>query len=442
MKSINDYLFRPIDNISLVLFRICFGFLVVAEAWGALITGWVKSTFITPEFTFNFIGFDFLQPLPGNGMYLYFFVMGLCGWGILLGYRFRLSSFLFALMWSAVYLMQKTSYNNHYYLLMILAFAMSLSNAHGDLSLDVKQNRIARINQMPTYIKLFVIIQLLIVYEFASIAKLYNDWLDLSFIDLLLGSKKNMPIIGPLLQYPVAKYSVAYFGIIYDALIIPALLYKPTQKIAIALSFFFHLFNSIVFQIGIFPYMSLAFMLFFIDPAWLKSKSQGLYHRFNEQYQNLQHKNTLVVSLLLLVHFVVQLALPLRHHFIQGDVLWTEEGHRLSWRMMLRTRQGSIQFFVTDVKTGRRETVDLNQYLTAKQISRLSTLPDYIWQFSQRLKKEYNEKGKQVAIHVKSKVSVNRGPYAEFIDPNVDLADTEWYYFRHNPWILPKPLSN
>ena len=442
MTRINDYLFRPTDNISLVLFRICFGFLVVAESWGALITGWVKSTFIDPEFTFNFIGFDFLQPLPGNGMYLYFFVMGLCGWGILLGYRFRLSSFLFALMWSAVYLMQKTSYNNHYYLLMILAFAMSLSNAHSDLSLDVKQNRTARSNQMPAYIKLFVIIQLLIVYEFASIAKLYSDWLDLSFIDLLLGSKKNITIIGPLLQYTLAKYSVAYFGIIYDALIIPALLFKPTQKIAIALSFFFNLFNSIVFQIGIFPYMSLAFMLFFIDSDWLKLKTQRLYLRFNQQYQNFQPKKTLVVSLLLLVHFVVQLALPLRHHFIQGDVLWTEEGHRLSWRMMLRTRQGSIQFFVTDVKTGRRETVDLNQYLTPKQISRLSTLPDYIWQFSQRLKKEYSEKGRQVAIHVKSKVSVNRGPHAEFIDPNVDLADTKWYYFRHNPWILPKPLSN
>ena len=33
---------------------------------------------------------------------------------------------------------------------------------------------------------------------------------------------------------------------------------------------------------------------------------------------------------------------------------------------------------------------------------------------------------------MKSRVGVNRGPYAEFIDPNVDLADTEWYYFRHN----------
>ena len=91
-------------------------------------------------------------------------------------------------------------------------------------------------------------------------------------------------------------------------------------------------------------------MLFFIDPTWIRSKSQGLYRRFNQQYQKLQPKNTVVVSLLLLIHFVVQLALPLRHHFIQGDVLWTEEGHRLSWRMMLRTRQGSIQFFITDVK--------------------------------------------------------------------------------------------
>lgn len=442
MKRLNYYLFRPVDSIGLILFRIFFGLLVVAESWGALLTGWVKSTLMNPKFTFNFIGFDFLQPLAGNGMYIYFFIMGLCGWGILLGYRFRLSSFLFAIMWSAVYLMQKTSYNNHYYLLMILAFAMSLSDAHSDLSLDVKQNRTFRKNQMPAYIKLFVIFQLLIVYEFASIAKLYNDWLNLGFIDILLGSKKNMPIIGPLLQYPFTKYSVAYFGIIYDAFIIPALLYKPTRFVAIALSFFFHLFNSIVFQIGIFPYMSLAFMLFFIDPLWLRSKTKRLYSHFNQHYKNVQPNNTLLVSLLLLIHFVIQLALPLRHHFIQGDVLWTEEGHRLSWRMMLRTRQGSIQFFVTDIKTGRRETVDLNQYLTPKQISRLSTLPDYIWQFSQRLKEEYKERGKQVAIHVKSRVSVNRGPSSEFIDPNVDLADTTWNYFGHNSWILPKPLTN
>ncbi|WP_316930169.1 HTTM domain-containing protein [Leeuwenhoekiella sp. MAR_2009_132] len=36
----------------------------------------------------------------------------------------------------------------------------------------------------------------------------------------------------------------------------------------------------------------------------------------------------------------MQLELPLRHWIIKDDVLWTEEGHRLSWRMMLRSKGG------------------------------------------------------------------------------------------------------
>ena len=48
-----------------------FGLLIAVESFGALLTGWVKRAFIDPEFTFTFIGFEWLQPLPGNGMYWY-----------------------------------------------------------------------------------------------------------------------------------------------------------------------------------------------------------------------------------------------------------------------------------------------------------------------------------------------------------------------------------
>ena len=71
--------FKSIDNTPLVLWRVIFGFLIAAEAFGAIITGWVHDVLIAPSFTFNFIGFEFLQPLPGWGMYAYFFAMGSFG---------------------------------------------------------------------------------------------------------------------------------------------------------------------------------------------------------------------------------------------------------------------------------------------------------------------------------------------------------------------------
>jgi len=109
-------LFTKTDNAPLVIFRVFFGVLVSLECYGAILTGWVKSTLVDPKFTFTFIGFEWLQPLPGNGMYIYFFVMGTLGILMAIGYKYRFSSISFFLLWTAVYLMQKTSYNNHYYL--------------------------------------------------------------------------------------------------------------------------------------------------------------------------------------------------------------------------------------------------------------------------------------------------------------------------------------
>ncbi|MGB0950053.1 MAG: HTTM domain-containing protein, partial [Marinirhabdus sp.] len=72
----DKFLFKHIDNTGLVLWRIVFGALITIEAYGAIATGWVRRTLVAPGFTFNFIGFEFLQPLPGGGMYYYFAIMG------------------------------------------------------------------------------------------------------------------------------------------------------------------------------------------------------------------------------------------------------------------------------------------------------------------------------------------------------------------------------
>lgn len=60
-----------------------------------------------------------------------------------------------------------------------------------------------------------------------------------------------------------------------------------------------------------------------------------------------------------------------------------------------------------------------------------------MWQFAQRLEKDYAQQGKEVEVYVQSRLSVNGRPYRLFIDPTVDLAAEEWKHFSHHHWILP-----
>mgnify|MGYP001016147697 FL=1 len=65
-----NFLYKSIDNSPLIAFRIFFGFLIACESFGAIMTGWVKKALIDPQFTFSFIGLEWLQPLPNNLMYV------------------------------------------------------------------------------------------------------------------------------------------------------------------------------------------------------------------------------------------------------------------------------------------------------------------------------------------------------------------------------------
>ena len=382
------WLFSKTDNSPLVIFRVIFGFLITCESWGAIATGWVRKVLIEPKFTFNFIGFDFLQPLPGDGMYAYFGIMGLCGLFIMLGYRYLIAMVSFSILWASVYLMQKSAYNNHYYLLMLISFIMCCLPANKDLSLDVKFGITQKQQFMPKWVYALIVGQLFIVYTYAAVAKIYPDWLDATVARNMMISKKDYPIIGGFLQQNWVHFVIAYFGILFDLLVIPALIYKPTRKFFFGLSVFFHLYNSIFLGIGIFPYLALGCCVFFFPS---KQVRRFFYPKEDKQIINYNFKfqvtpwKTRLVGIWLLVQFL----LPLRHWVIPGDVLWTEEGHRLSWRMMLRSKRGVNIFYIQDPITCVKKRIRLNDFLTKKQIYAMGGKPDMIWQFAQYLNKYY-----------------------------------------------------
>lgn len=443
----NKLLFKQIDNSGLVLFRVVFGLLISIEAFGAIATGWVRRTVVEPDFTFNFIGFEFLQPLVGDTMYFYFLLMGILGLMVMFGCKYRFSILAYALMWSGAYLLQKSAYNNHYYLMMLLCWIMAILPAHRWLSIDAKLKPEIKANSMPQWCLLILILQVWIVYTFAWTAKLYPDWLNGNTIALFMSSKKEYWLIGDVLQLEWIQQSIIYVGILFDLLIIPLLLWKRTRVIAFAISVFFHLFNSVVFQIGIFPYMSIAFALFFFSSETLKKRFIPIKYQANvksevtskSSYKRSQNDGLLLG--LLAIYFIIQLALPLRHWFFTDDVLWTEEGHRLSWRMMLRSKSGRVAIWVADKKNGKKRRYNHRILLKNKQRYSFKTKPDMMWQLAKRIKDIEAEKGIDAAVYIDAKVQVNGGPFHQFTDPNVDIAAQEWQHFKHNQWILPSPVD-
>jgi len=429
------FLFRHIDNTPLIVFRIIFGLLLFLESVGAIFTGWITRAFIEPKFTFNFIGFDFLQPLPGNGMYFYYLAMGIFGFCVMIGYRYRLAIISFFILWSASYLMQKSSYNNHYYLVCLLSFLMIFQPANNYLSVDIKRNPELKSISVPFWTSLLLIVQIGLVYFYGGIAKIYPDWLNATPVQIFLSSKTDYPIVGSLFTKEWFHYLLSYSGLFFDLLIIPLLLFRKTRVFGFGLSIFFHLFNAIIFQVGIFPFLTLSFAVFFFKPETVRNlflKKKRLYDK-NEIILP-QRKNYYYV--LIGVYFTLQILLPLRHWFIKDNVLWTEEGHRLSWRMMLRSKSGYQIFTVVDKATNKKEKIKLTNYLTQKQIAAMSTKPDMIWQFAQHLKKEYAKKEQNIAVYVKGNVNVNGKTFHPLVNDTIDIASIKWSPFKHSEWLL------
>lgn len=428
-------LFRQIDNAPLVIFRIFLGFLLACETFGAILTGWVKSNLVDPKFTFSHIGMEWLQPLPGNGMYWYFATMGVLGLLVMIGYKYRWTLGLFTILWAGAYFMQKTSYNNHYYLLLLVCLIMLFLPANRYASIDARLNPSLKKLTMPVWCSWVMILQVSIVYFYASLAKFYPGWLDGTFTRDLLHNSVTDPSLNRIMSQKWFYLFIAYAGIAFDLLVVPFLLFRKTRTIALIASVIFHIFNAVTLQIGIFPFFALSFVVFFYPPEKIRKlflRKKPAVTESNPDYQ----EGKSILLYFFIPYFILQLLLPLRHYFIKGDVLWTEEGHRLSWRMMLRARNGYTDFRIIDKKTGGRLFYNFKEKITHKQQNGMETRPDMIWQMAQRIREDFAKQGKDVAVYAETQVSINGGPYKSLINPDADLASADWGYFFHSDWVL------
>ncbi|MGD1846675.1 MAG: HTTM domain-containing protein [Salibacteraceae bacterium] len=429
---------EPQDSSPLVAWRIVFGLLIFLEGAGAIATGWVRRTLVEPDFTFSFLDFPWLQPLPGYGMYYYFGVMALFGLGVMLGYRYRIAIAGYTILWAGAYFMQKSHYNNHYYLLLLLLILMNLVPAHRSFSLDVQQGRVSKSLTCPKWCTGIFVAELAIVFFYAAVAKMYPDWLAGRPVEIWMSRRADWPIIGPILSSEFGKWSLVYGGLFYDLLVIPMLLWRPTRVFASLLSVFFHGFNSAVFHIGIFPYLMMGALVLFYPPNAVRKRFFPKRPEADLSLVEHPRKMPMVLSSFIAVWIMFQIALPLRHWLIEGDVHWTEEGHRLSWHMMTRSKSGRASFTVKNPDTGIVVRIRNSNYLTDDQQRAMATRPDCIWQYAQVLEAAWQDSGwAKVEVYTSSYASLNGRKMQRFIDPKVNLAAEEWVWFGHKDWVMP-----
>ena len=259
----------PVSIAPLVIFRIVFGALLFFMAIRTLALGWVDKFYIAPSFYFKFYAFEWVQPFGMPIIYLLFIAMIFSALAIMLGAFYRISSFLFFIIFTYFELLDVTHYLNHYYLISLLAFLMCWLPANRAYSIDVWRNKALHIETVPAWTILIIQLQLSLVYFFAGLAKLQTDWLlDAQPLRIWLSRQSNFPLIGPLLTWPIVAYLCSWFGAIFDLTIPFWLKWKKSRPLAYIFVVGFHIATGLLFNIGIFPWLMMALTLIFFSEFW------------------------------------------------------------------------------------------------------------------------------------------------------------------------------
>ena len=458
MRSVRDgfhawraVLGRPIDASSLAVFRILFGQLMFWEVLRFVEKGRIADCCIEPTFHFTYPFFEFVKPWPGNGMYWHFGVMALAAFGVAIGLWYRLSAILLFLTYGHFFLIDKTHYNNHYYLILLLTLLLIGMQPHRWASLDALRARGRSTGQVPYWNLWLLRLQFCLVYFYAGVAKLNPDWLRGEPLRRWLPARANLPVIGPWLAHPQAPLLFSYGGLLFDLGIGWLLLWPRTRLVAVMASLAFHLTNTQLFSIGIFPLLMMASTVLFAEPDWARriaGRARGWWPRRPASFRPPGDHSRLaagrlaspVTALFVAAYLTIQILVPLRHWLYPGNVSWTEEGHRFAWHMKLRDKEGIVLVRVTDPRTGATAVVDLRRDLTPKQIEEMSARPDMIWQYARFVRRKLEARGmRDPVVTVSARASLNHRPFYPLIDPSVNLGAVEYPVWSPAPWILPLP---
>jgi hypothetical protein len=268
-----------------------------------------------------------------------------------------------------------------------------------------------------------------VVYFFSGLAKLNNEWLHGRPMDAYLSRKMDFPFIGSLFDEQLMAYLFSCAALFFDLFIVAALLWRPTRVPAVLVAVSFHVLNSLLFGIEVFPWLAICATLLFLSPSWPRvfsnasaPSSPPVVAGGSALSEAPLTQKQQIVGVILVAYVLLQLLLPLRHYLYPGPVEWNSEGHYYAWRMLISDNTGNVEFFITDKATGARCEVLPSRYVESFQEVRMPTRPDMIIQFAHYIRDYYADRDQDVEVYARSRFRHNGGEERPLIDPTIDLA--------------------
>jgi vitamin K-dependent gamma-carboxylase len=427
---------------SLVVFRISFGLMMALWAFDYLRTGRVQLLCAPGAFHFTYAGFSWVRPWPGHGMTLQFVVMLLAALMIAAGAIYRITTVIFALGFTHFFLIDRTNYQNHYYLIVLLSWLMTILPGHRLLSVDVLNGSVLKADVVPGWCLRLLQFHIALPYVFGGIAKIDADWLSGEPMRNILRIQGWSDLAGRRFSLDSIAMLFTWGGLLFDLLIVPAVLWRRTRMAAFLVACGFHLSNSLMFRIHIFPWLMIAATTVFFHPNWPNRVFRWLLPGpgSSESSPSGPERDSRIsrpAVMALLAWCCFHVIWPFRHLLYEGHTGWTERGHDFAWRMMLRGKTVGLRYYLTDPVTRISQQADIRQFLNQEQQIRFARDPEMILDLAHGLAAEYQRQtGRQTEVRALVLASLNGRKPQLFIDPEVNLAaEPEFAFHRH--WIIP-----
>lgn len=476
LSKFQERRYDQVDSLILAIMRFAIGIAIVFWAltyvktvsYGGEKLPLYELVFLRPNFLFKYAGFEWVKLWPGIGIALHFHVTIIAGIMLAMGLFTRFSAAILSLSIAYVLLVERQIYVNHYYLLSCLAGLMVFLPAGRRLSVDSWLG-IERPSKHFVRWQLWLLqFQVGIPYVYGAIAKMNADWLAGQPAGLFLSRRTNIWLVDLYMQLPFAHLIFAWSGLLYDLMIVPMLMFRKTRLLGIVLSLVFHLSNSQLFHIGVFPWFMLAGIIVFFPEntaakcvwylkslsRWLGSKFSSHRHQPLEPFESSLQKDAdqarpdrkdapsskwvKAGAYLAVAYVVVQMILPFRHWMLPGNPSWNERGHRFAWRMMLRNKRFLTTFKVV-APDGKYQFFPTTHFLTHTQSNNAEKNPELMRQTAVKIKKNAAEAGiKDAKVYCLSLVSLNGRRPVPIIDPDIDLSQAKRGWFKDS-WVLQDP---
>jgi len=457
--SIYQRLFAPVDARRLAWFRVVFGITAFWQVWMYVsAANAIERLYVNPSFHFTYLGFGWVKPWPGQGIFVLFCVLTLLAILIIVGAYYRFCMAMFCVGFTYLFLIDKALYQNHYYLICLISFLMSFMPANSTFSIDSRRFRKFRATTVPAWTVGLLQFQLGVVYFFGGLAKINPDWLrgEPMRAWLYSGTLHGMP------EWALTEgmvWFLTWSGLLFDLLIFPLLLWRRTRIWAYLAAMLFHLGTEWIFDIGVFPWFMIFAVttLFGFHPRWPRLKDQASsVLRGNEfsmaRVGSLSMRQKLV-SCLLGLYAAIQILVPLRHHLHDGRPSWNGKGDLFAWRMKLDdkigkrhdNKLGTIAIFARRTDAIDEFEIESSQVLTNEfQQAAVYRHPDMTLDFVHFLADTYRQRGiRDIEIYVHCHVALNGRRPQPIIDSAIDLAAAPRTFFGPTPWVtdLIEPLQ-